>query len=884
LIDLVKSRSDIVKVASGYMQLDHSNKGLCPLHSEGNPSFQVYPAEQRFHCYGCHKHGDVIDLVMLKENRQFYDVLSDLAQKAGVPLPGVTREMRNLLCERRKIEDILAATMDYYCGCLTSDARSHLENQRGFSEETISRFRIGFAGGGLKEHLRKIEYDEELCLKAGVLTRDGSAVVRDLFLKRLVFPSVRAGRVVHLTARAFDGQEPKYLHLPGAIHFLFNEDALVCGDVLLVEGPTDCISAVQAGYASVAAYGTHLKPEFVDRFSRCRPVFICFDADGAGRQGAVDAADKLGDRARIVQLPEGEDVNDYLKEHPKEDFQELLDSALDLIQYELRMIPVEIDRVELPRRLDPVLKKLAELDRATSEAYLGHEIGERFKLSDQDVEAYRATVADRRRTRDASLKGVTPTYKEETPLSDDVHETDLGNAKRFVLRHGENLRYCLTKGAWLVWDGIRWKPDSTGEVDRLAKATVLSVYGEANGTKDRTKRQALAKHAARSEGEGRIRAMISLAETEPGIPVESNELDADPWLFNCNNGTLDLRTGELRPHRREDLITKLAPVDYDPNAKCPKCDAFLDRIMGGNAKLVRFIQKAVGYALTGDTREQCFFILYGTGANGKSTFIETVRSMLGDYARQTDFRTFTPHRGESPRNDIARLAGARFVSAVEAESGQPLAEALVKQVTGGDTVTARFLYGEFFEFTLVLKFFLAVNHKPRIGGTDNAIWRRVKMIPFDVTIPEEEQDKTLKEKLKQELPGILRWAVEGCLAWQREEGLGDPEEVRRATGAYKEEMDPLAGFIADKCGISGDSEATAGELYEEYSAWCDRNGETPLGKREFGVKLRERGLKADRSKGQRVWVGIGLLSRNEMVDLDDGPEGNDVSHASPDGN
>ena len=242
----------------------------------------------------------------------------------------------------------------------------------------------------------------------------------------------------------------------------------------------------------------------------------------------------------------------------------------------------------------------------------------------------------------------------------------------------------------------------------------------------------LARHALKSEAEGRLRAMVNLAKTEPSIPVKQSMLDADPWLLNCQNGTIDLRTGKLLAHHRSNLCTKEVPIAFDSDAKCPTWIAFLGRVMADNRALVRFLQRAVGYALTGMTSEQVLFFLYGTGANGKSTFIETCRNLVGDYAQQADFDTFMPKEKGHPRNDLARLAGARFVAAVEAAQGRQLAENVIKQATGCDVITARFLYHESFEYSPQYKLFLVANHKPVIVGTDEAIWRRIRLIPFTV--------------------------------------------------------------------------------------------------------------------------------------------------------
>lgn len=437
------------------------------------------------------------------------------------------------------------------------------------------------------------------------------------------------------------------------------------------------------------------------------------------------------------------------------------------------------------------------------------------------------------------------------PAAAEERDTDLGNAQRLVKGHGEDLRYCGPRRKWFVWDGRRWREDETNEVERRAKETVRSLYAEASAIQDDNRRSALVKHAGRSEARDRIAAMISLARSERGIPVTLGQLDADPWVLNVLNGTLDLRTGELRPHRREDLITKLAPITYDPKAEAPTWRKFLERIMARDEDLIQFLQRTVGYALTGETREQVLFMLYGTGANGKSTFLNTMRSVLGDYAQTTPGETFLTRRSDGPRNDVARLDGTRFVSAVEAEGDRQLAEVLVKRMTGGDPVAARYLYGEYFEFEPTFKIFFAVNHKPIIRGADHAIWRRIRLVPFTVTIPEAEQDRDLPTKLCRELPGILRWAVEGCLEWQRE-GLGQASAVQKATADYRSEMDVFAAFIAECCEVEPSARVRVGELYDTYLNWCQEAGmRHHLTKQTFGIRLQERGFVAKRSTGAR---------------------------------
>lgn len=435
--------------------------------------------------------------------------------------------------------------------------------------------------------------------------------------------------------------------------------------------------------------------------------------------------------------------------------------------------------------------------------------------------------------------------------------TDLGNAERLVARHGDDLHFVHAWDTWLVWDGSRWPIDDTGEIERRAKATVRGMYAEAEAISDQGERGALAAHAIRSESEGRIKALIALAESEPTIPVAPAALDADPWLFNCANGTLDLRRGVLLPYDRAHLLTKMAPVTYDPTAGCTTWDTFLRRIMAGDEQKIGYLQRAVGYGLTGLTVEQVLFILYGVGANGKTTFVEAIKALLGPYAASTDPATFLATATDRIRNDLARLAGVRFVPAVEADEGRRFAEALVKQITGGDTITARFLHKEFFEFTPAFKVFLATNHKPVVRGTDHAIWRRIRLIPFTVSIPPAEQDRYLLDKLRRELSGILNWAVQGCLAWQRE-GLGTPDVVSKATADYRAEMDALAGFLADRCAVGEAFSEVAGALYGAYRSWCDANGEHPLNQTRFGTQLADRGFPAHRDGARRYRRGLRL--------------------------
>lgn len=436
------------------------------------------------------------------------------------------------------------------------------------------------------------------------------------------------------------------------------------------------------------------------------------------------------------------------------------------------------------------------------------------------------------------------------------HKSDLGNARRFVARHGNDMRYCNQWGSWLIWNGVQWKRDDDGAVVRFAKDTALSIYTETTNDPKET-----AKWAIRSESSERIRAMIALAESEPGIGISPDALDTNGWLLNVQNGTLDLRTAELRPHNRDDLLTKLAPVTYSPSATCPTWIAFLERIMGGNSELIAYLQRASGYSLTARVSEQCLFFLYGGGSNGKSTFVGLLQTLLGDYAHQAPSDLLLAKRGDSSHpTELAALFGMRLVATVEVDDGRRMAESMLKQITGGDLISARRMREDFWTFAPSHKIFLIANHKPVIKGTDQGIWRRIHLVPFDVTIGEAEKDVNLPDKLSAELPGILAWCVRGCLGWQRLKGLKMPVSVSSATAAYRGEMDVLAGFISDCCVVQVNSTAKARDLFAAYTKWCDESGERAETQRAFGSRLSERGFKRDRGTGNvNVWHGIGVL-------------------------
>jgi putative DNA primase/helicase len=447
------------------------------------------------------------------------------------------------------------------------------------------------------------------------------------------------------------------------------------------------------------------------------------------------------------------------------------------------------------------------------------------------------------------------------PAAEDGHvldRTDLGNSVRLVKAISGKRMYDRSSG-WLAYDGRRWA-DGESAVREDGKQVVLSIKKEAVRESSPELQQELWKHAFMSQSSARIEAMIGLARTDPLIETRASDFDKDPWLLNVANGTLDLRTGTLRPHSQADMMRRITPVEYHQGAVAPRWQMFLARIMGGNVNLVQWLQKAVGYSLTGLTSEQCFAFLYGVGRNGKSVFCGVLQELMGEYGAKVSAETLLGVRrsGGEASADVARLAGLRLVVASELPEGGRLNEALVKDLTGGDVITARHLYKAPFDFRPAFKLWLYGNHKPVVRGTDEGIWRRVRMVPFTQTIPETEVDPRLPEKLREELPGILAWAVEGCRLWQADR-LGFTEEIRQATADLRSESDLLGSFLADHCMIGENLSAPAGELYATYRRWAEDSNEQPVTQKQFGSALAERGFEDSKgTHGVRYRRGLAL--------------------------
>jgi putative DNA primase/helicase len=448
---------------------------------------------------------------------------------------------------------------------------------------------------------------------------------------------------------------------------------------------------------------------------------------------------------------------------------------------------------------------------------------------------------------------------------------DNGNADRFVDANTANIRYVAKWGRWLIWNGQRWRLDETSEVLSLARQHAHEVLIAASEIKDDEKRNKAVSAAIWLGNNSKLKAMLELACSDRRVGVRHDDLDADPYLLGVKNGVVDLRTGHFLEGRREDYVTKCMGTEYIEGADCPLWREFLTVVLGGDRELIRYMQRAIGYTLSGLTREQCFFFLHGDGSNGKSTFIETLSSLLGEYSQRAPQSLVTASQnGREPTHEIARLIGARQVIGAETEDGSRWAESRLKDLTGGDTLTGRYLYQEAFDFKPVLKLWLYGNHKPQLRGTDTGIWRRVRLIPFTAQISDDRKDRELPAKLLAELPGILNWAVEGFGAWQKE-GLRSPKAVTDAVAEYRQDEDVLGEFISEMLVEDPESRISRAELFDRYQSWCRTEGILyPMSANKLCKRLKQRPGFGDRDskiQGVYYWKGFAFVDRRSDLNV-----------------
>lgn len=441
------------------------------------------------------------------------------------------------------------------------------------------------------------------------------------------------------------------------------------------------------------------------------------------------------------------------------------------------------------------------------------------------------------------------------PCSNPEHLTDQGNANLFANIHGRQVRYCVPQKTWFIWNGSRWEKDKTLKIMALAEDVpkVLHYLGEENAD------QEVYEWAMKSESTGRKNAMLNQVKSK--LPILPEQLDQHKMLLGTQNKTIDLENGKPIKPRMKHYMTQQVGAIYDPHAECPEWTKFVSMIMQGDEEMVDYLQKAVGYSLTGVCDERCLFVLYGNGKNGKTTFTSTIGKLMGDYGAAIAAKSLSITSNNIIRQDLAVVKGARFVHTGETNEGGRINEAMVKHLTGGmDVVTTRFLYGREFSYTPQFKIWLSTNHKPQITGTDDGMWDRVRLVPFKYRIGVNEPElggSELEEIYNREMPGILNWALEGVRKWKTD-GLKTPGKVQSATDEHREDMDTVQTFLDHHCSSDANGRIPVKKLYDAYNEMCDRDGDTPIDKTVFGKQMKEKGYAQKRygARSVRTWIGI----------------------------
>ncbi len=648
------------------------------------------------------------------------------------------------------------------------------------------------------------------------------------------------GRTANKDFPVFHPNGSKWRPGYGGQRILYGLAELLAADmtepVLLVEGEKDTDRALAEGLIATTTPGGAGAAEHCDLGPLIgRTVAIIPDSDEPGRTYAADLTQLLTGKVAAIKiielagLPDKGDISDWFEVgHTAEELRQLIED------------------------------QAPETTRVSSGPNLGGSSISQGRSDSLSLDTSDAEGAE------------VPTFP----------RTDAGNAELLAYLYGDLLKHDHSLSRWLKWEDPRWRQDRLGDVFQLSIKASRWRYARAVSLSDLKERNAEAAFAIGSENRARIEAALVLAKSGPDLRDPGDDWDANPYLLGTENGTVDLTDGSLRPGRREDRITMGARLTYDANAACPRWEQFLAEIFDDDLELIDFVWRAVGYSLTGLTSEQVLFFCWGRGANGKSVFLTILRLLLGDYADNGPFTLFELNNRPAIPNDLAALKGKRLVTASETNDGTRLNEARIKALTGGDPITARFLYGEAFTFNPVSKIWLALNHKPRVHDDSLGFWRRVRLIPFTRQFQGDKDDKGLVEKLRSELPGILAWAVRGCLEWQQR-GLEPPASILEATDDYRAESDRLADFLSQRCVLGHEFSSLAGPLFKDYLRWGNEQGlreRDLLTNTAFGRSMGDRFNKRPTREG-RLYKGVGLRNARQTELNVTGFTSDDPSHS-----
>jgi len=759
---------------------------IFPDHEDSTPSFTYYPEDENYHyhCFGCNKHGDIFDLIHELEG------ISDYGKQVKWASESLKPYLDNPSLIQRQAEEKKIHSSP------TNEETEAKKAAQSAAMQTMAKAREAFARRPKEavEYIKKRGHDYDFCLRKGVGYLPGKLLFQGdgFFIARNInYPAV-------------DKQKYKFSYGTGGGIFnqkyLYNESADV---IFVVEGFFDLLAIEQAGFRAIAFTPTYSKYLFelvdsLDEKARKSKLFILsMDNDhpntGKGEEGT------------------GQEAN-----------RELLRGLTK------RGVPAIISNIAGTGPSDP---------KDASETLL--------KLGEEGLRARLTNIVQEAQSKRAELIKTCQSSEKAIYRDSELTLSDTGNARRFVNMYSHKVKYCAAKRTWYVFDGQRWKDDTLHEVEHMAKEIPRTILREADRHTDEDKKAYL-KFARQSESGSHQREILRLASSDPCIAISNTAFDADKYKYNVLNGTIDLKTGELYDHNPKDYISKLVSVDYHPDAQSNVWDDFISEATAGDEEHASYLRRAAGYSLTGDTSEQGLFLVYGKTGTGKSTFTRAMRPILGDYFRAAD-TSILLQRGNgfvgSHSDEIAVLEGARFVACEEIDEGQKIAAAILKRMTGNVTISCRAIMQSTTSFEPTHKIWLIVNDRPSYDATDDAVTRRIFMMPFDNQVPIEKRDQKLSEKLDDTKvrEAILAWCVRGCLEWQ-EKGLGSSYTAQQYKEDYLKEIDYIGAFMDECLEKKPEFKLLVSEVHEKYTSWATSNGYTELKSPTMSKKLKKKGM------------------------------------------
>ncbi|MFJ9549100.1 phage/plasmid primase, P4 family [Streptomyces erythrochromogenes] len=785
-------------------QPDGGYVSLCPAHQDSRPSLRIWRGEDNKVRVTCRAGCDTAD-VIAAARLTWGDLFDVTGPGATVPAERPQLVPVALVASLAAYVDRASLALADYANEWPERARRYLADRFGLDLDTAAELGLGVDHGHQADAFP-------------YLSRAYQAFPR-LTVPLVGFDGMTRG----LQGRDLSGQCPgRWLSLINPRGHRWATYGVMRGQggygtTLITEGPGDALTAVGVGYDAVAIRGASLagSPELVAELAeglRGQLVIICGDADRAGAGFSSRLAEGLtahGITAYVLDIPhQGDDLTDWRERDP-------------------RAFPADLHRAVKAAR---PARDTAEREAAARSAELAHRTGADTVSRDQGAEA--AEI----------LSKLVSTYG----------ESDAMNSHALVAWSGGRIRYAAGLGFY-TWDGRVWVRSDMRvrqEIHRMGAALVLAGQNQ------------LARGFTMTS---RIDALLTELCSVPNVSINATDFDDRPDLINFRNGTVDLRTGRLRPHDQADLLTYGLDIDYDPSAQCPRWESFLSEIFPDMPEMPGYIQRLIGYGITGHTTEQAFGVLWGKGANGKSVLVDTITSVFRSITRTTPFSTFEERKSGGIPNDVAALRGSRLVMASEGESGKAMSESILKRVTGKDMISARFLRQEFFEFKPSFLLLLATNHKPKFRSQDEGLWRRVKLIPFKRWFAPAERDPDLDKTLLGEAEGIAAWAVRGAVAWYRD-GLQDPQLITGASQEYRETSDPLAGFLPGVLEWADESIVMNGnDAFNSYLEWCQAENlpvKEQWTRRAFYDAMEERGAVRKRTNKGISLAGLRLADES----------------------